>query len=126
MKITLDSNEPLADALRVVGAMYNVDLSVSLGQRTRAKSVTNTATGKAAPKRANAQKVQSASNKSPTAAARPAKKTKGPKRQPVDRTNGSPGNAEIRSWAKKNGLKVKDRGRLPTSIIAAYRSTNSK
>lgn len=33
-------------------------------------------------------------------------------------------NAEIRAWAKARGLEVADRGRLPASVIAAYRAAH--
>ena len=33
--------------------------------------------------------------------------------------------AEIRSWAKNNGLTVSDRGRIPAEVIARYNATHS-
>jgi hypothetical protein len=33
--------------------------------------------------------------------------------------------AEIRSWAKNNGLTVSDRGRIPAEVITRYNATHS-
>ncbi|SDQ16586.1 Lsr2 family protein [Quadrisphaera sp. DSM 44207] len=33
--------------------------------------------------------------------------------------------AEIRAWARENGHTVSERGRIPTSVIEAYRAANS-
>ncbi|HEY1973723.1 MAG TPA: histone-like nucleoid-structuring protein Lsr2 [Pseudonocardia sp.] len=39
---------------------------------------------------------------------------------PVDRDQ----NQAIRDWARKRGMKVSDRGRLPAELLAAYHSEN--
>lgn len=125
VKITLDSNESLDDALRVVGAMYNVELAVLLDQRGPRETVTKTSIGKAATKSASVRKEPSGPKKARSSATGAAKRPKDTKRKPVVRGNGSPGNAEVRLWAKQNGMTVKDRGRLPASILAAYRGATS-
>lgn len=33
-------------------------------------------------------------------------------------------NAEVRSWARANGEKVNDRGRVPAAIVARYRAAH--
>lgn len=39
--------------------------------------------------------------------------------------SGKPGNlASIRSWAKENGHPVSDRGRIPQSVVDAYREAH--
>ncbi len=49
---------------------------------------------------------------------------------PSQRSNRSPARADreqtqaIREWARKNGHKVNDRGRVPASIVEAYNSAN--
>lgn len=35
-------------------------------------------------------------------------------------------NKEVREWAKAQGLKVNDRGRIPADVIARYKTVNSK
>lgn len=39
---------------------------------------------------------------------------------PVKRTRAKTGTKEIRSWARRNGYEVSDRGRIPDDIVQAY------
>ncbi|MFF4832765.1 Lsr2 family protein [Streptomyces sp. NPDC001315] len=39
-------------------------------------------------------------------------------------TGGSQDTAQIRAWAKENGLEVNDRGRVPAAIREAYEKAN--
>lgn len=110
VKITLDSHEPLEEALRVVGAMYNVDLVVSLDQQGGAGTVTKTPAGKAATKTVSTRKELAEPKVARSSATGSATRAKDTKRKPAPRRNGSPDNAEVRSWAKQNGMTVKDRG----------------
>jgi hypothetical protein len=45
----------------------------------------------------------------------------------VSRRNGStphaPNLAAVRAWARKNGMKVSDRGRIPASVTEAYEAS---
>lgn len=41
---------------------------------------------------------------------------------PVD----EPASAEIREWARENGIEIKDRGRVPKDIVARYRAAVGK
>jgi Lsr2 len=34
---------------------------------------------------------------------------------------GAPNSAEVRAWARSQGIKVSDRGRIPASVIASFR-----
>ena len=58
-----------------------------------------------------------------------ARRPKGPAARP-GRARGSAAddarNQEIRSWARENGLKVSDRGRIPAGIVARYEAANGK
>ncbi|NML52077.1 Lsr2 family protein [Streptomyces sp. R302] len=38
--------------------------------------------------------------------------------------SGSQDTAKIRAWAKENGMKVNDRGRVPADVKAAYEDAN--
>jgi hypothetical protein len=40
------------------------------------------------------------------------------------RSLGLASNAEVRSWARANGLTVNERGRIPASVQAAYRDAH--
>lgn len=92
MKVTIDSNEPLHDVLRVLGALYDVDLVVSGDVRLRSAG---------APTRsARARRTGSAKPSAPV-------------------TNG-----ELRSWARQNGLSVSGRGRVPATVVSAYRAAH--
>ena len=88
MKVTIDSSEPLTDVLRVVGAVYGVELAVS-------GDVAATAT--------------------------PAKAKRGGRaRRTAAVTNG-----ELRSWARQNGFAVSGRGRVPATVVSAYRAAHN-
>jgi Lsr2 len=43
-----------------------------------------------------------------------------PRRAPVDREQ----NQAIREWARKRGMKVSDRGRIPADLLEAYHKEN--
>jgi hypothetical protein len=77
---------------------------------------------------ANADRLRGALSAYVAAARRPGGKRRGgtsaaPARAsagPVDREQ----NQAIRDWARKRGMKVSDRGRLPADLLAAYHSEN--
>ena len=112
MKVTIDSSEPLDDAIRVLGALYDVTLVVSPGVAD--------SSGEAQDKVA-ARLVR--------AGARPSRR--GTAKDRADRTPKGRGGrarksvahvetAELRSWARDNGYAVSDRGRVATSVVQAY------
>jgi Lsr2 len=35
-------------------------------------------------------------------------------------------NKEVRDWARKNGLQVSERGRIPANVVAEYETANSR
>ena len=102
MKLTIDSSEPLEETLRVVGALYGVTLTVQPGAQVDLGAV-----------RKNAR-----SSPATGAAPRPTK-TRKPARRTAKAVGGS-GNAEIRQWARDAGYSVRDRGRIPASVTAAF------
>ena len=130
MKLTLDSTEPLDDAMRVVGALYGVTLAVSADEadepppieeknaspaRTRKPARGRTPTGKsrtattAVRTGASAESLQEAETTPPVPPA----------------PDGAPSNAEVRSWARQSGLTISDRGRIPASVVTAYQDSQS-
>jgi len=102
VKVTIDSNEPLSDALRVLGAMYDVTVVVAEHGKSSPTSPARSGPSAASPKVG----VRRARKK---LAAQPATS--------VD-------NVEVRSWALENGITVSNRGRLPARVVAAYRDAH--
>jgi hypothetical protein len=112
MKVTIDSAEPLADAIRVVGALYNVTLAEVEGVAPDVAPGAGSAVSRqpATPIRQPARRTRT-------------KKT-APGRTPSKRTraerNGTASPADIRKWAKANGHEISSRGTLPAPIRLAY------
>lgn len=102
MQVTIDSSEPLERVLRVVGALYNVTLSVAEDGAGRAPQVVASA---ARPGR-RAAKV----TKAP--AGRRGRGTRA-KAAAVDA-------AAVRQWARERGLAVSRRGPLPRGVVDEY------
>jgi hypothetical protein len=98
VKLTLDSSEPLEDAMRVLGALYGVKLVIDTD-------------GQAADRR----------NDNRSSRIRRTRRRSIPAQRAV-RSN----NAEIRTWARHHGLSVNDRGRIPATVKAAYRDAHAK
>ena len=112
MKVTIDSNDPLPEALRVLGAMYNVTLVVDSTTSKLSDAVPTNAMGSS---RRTAKKA--ARNGSP----------KGKNAAPARGARRSAGNGtapELRSWARAQGYQVGTRGRMPAAVLAAYREAH--
>jgi len=103
VKVTIDSNELLSDALRVLGAMYDVTVVVA-------------EQGKSSP--TSPAKGGSTTPASPKVGVRRARKKLAA--QPATSVD----NVEVRSWALENGITVNNRGRLPARVVAAYRDAH--
>ena len=116
MKVTIDSSEPLADALRVIGALYKVSLS----QVDEGRSVDNSGTTRrsARPKASGNGSRRTTARKSPKAAT--ARQTTAAKRP--GRVASS---SEIRTWALANGQTVSSRGTLPGAVKDAYAAAHT-
>jgi hypothetical protein len=112
VRLTVDSNEPLEDAIRVVGSLYGVTLVVSddgreVGRPTRRSTADELSASDRPRRRARVSKANS--RKSAPAAAG---------------ADGAASNADIRSWARHRGLAVNGRGRVPASVMKAYRQAH--
>jgi hypothetical protein len=112
LRLTVDSSEPLEEALRVVGALYGVTLVVS-ENGSEAPTPIHQPTS---PNRRTARKSRNGT------VARAA--TKKPRTMTATRSTGMATNAEVRSWARDTGLAVHDRGRVPASVLTAYHSAH--
>lgn len=87
------------------GKSYEIDLSTSNADKLRDLL----ANFVAAARRPSGRRRSSATGR--TAAATPS----------VDREQ----NQAIRDWARKNGMQVSDRGRIPSDVLAAYHGDQS-
>ena len=108
-KVTIDSTEPLADAIRVIGALYDVNLA-------QVAATEDTPTAGAAqdqpPKAATA--APSRRSRAETAKAPTPSGTGRRRRAPAA------GSSDVRAWAVANGHAVSNRGTLPAAVKAAY------
>jgi nucleoid-associated protein Lsr2 len=113
MKVTIDSTEPLADALRVIGALYNVTL---------AEVDQTAAPGTQASSEGTSRRSGAATNGSSRGAAtkKSTRRPPAPKRTRSSRNAASVSTADIRKWALANGHTVSSRGTLPAEVRAAY------
>jgi hypothetical protein len=120
VKLTVDSSEPLEDAMRVLGALYGVTLVVAsdgsdvAGAEQDARKPADKRAGR---RPAAARKTRPAARASDAVARKPKQGT-------AARLAGSPSSAEVRSWARDNGMTVSDRGRVPASVMTAYRNAH--
>src|SRR3954454_11217117 len=102
LEVTVDSSEPLEDAIRVLGALYGVTLRLAedgqeTSKPTHQPTTKPTERSASAKPRAGAGVTAAGAGKS--------------RRARAARSTGAPSNAEIRSWARQAGVTVSDRGR---------------
>jgi hypothetical protein len=102
VQLTIDTNQDLDDVIRVVGALYNVQLGVveaakpaAIIPRPRGRG-RSTSSHRSSPRR---------SGRRPSA--------------------GSASTAEVRAWAQTHGYEVNSRGRLPASVKTAFDAASS-
>ena len=115
LKVTVDSSEPLEDAIRVLGALYGVTLVVAEDRQEASKPA----------QRATRPRKRSASTRPRIGAAvGDAGAGKSRRARAAARSMGAPSNAEVRSWARQTGLTVSERGRVPASVLTAYRNAH--
>ena len=117
LRLSIDSTDPLEDAIRVLGAMYNVTL-VTPSNNTAKKAS------------ASAKRVPTATTKrgrkATTGSRTPRKKSvEAPVIESTQAAAGRVGTAELRSWAREHGFTVSDRGRIPAAISAAYNQASN-
>jgi nucleoid-associated protein Lsr2 len=112
VKVTIDSSEPLDDAIRVLGALYDVTLVVSPSVADPSREAQERV----------AVRVVRAGARPPRRGAAKERAVRTPKgRGGRARKNAAPvETAELRSWARDNGYAVSDRGRVATSVVQAY------
>ena len=109
MKVTIDSTEPLADAIRVIGALYNVNLA----QVAATDDPPTAGAAQDQPPRA-ASSTSSPRSRAKTTQASTPSRTGRRRRAPAA------GSSDVRAWAVANGHAVSNRGNLPAAVKAAY------
>jgi Lsr2 len=102
VQLTIDSTQKLDDVIRVVGALYNVQLGVV------------DATGPTATVASSRSRSRSASSRGSA--------TRRSGRRPSRSTAST---AEVRAWAQTNGYQVNSRGRIPMTIKNAFEASGS-
>jgi hypothetical protein len=96
VQLTIDSSQKLDDVIRVVGALYKVQLGV-------VSSADSTAVPAPRGRARSAAKRGSAARRSG--------------RRPARRNTST---ADVRAWAHTNGYQISDRGRIPTTVKDAF------
>jgi hypothetical protein len=104
MQITVDSNDRLQDVLRLVGSLYDVELTVAGGDAAEGAAAQNGTRKRASAKRGPAG---------------------GARRRPRRTTSraDAPDLAAVRAWAREHGHQVSDRGRVPNAVLDAYKES---
>ena len=122
MKLTLDSTEPLQDAMRVVGALYGVTLVLAQEDRHAQPLEPVDPAEPVKPRRARRRHPAAIGKRSRLGQSASGANIEGI--APLSR--GLPSNAEVRSWARANGFTVSDRGRVPASVQTAYHDAHGE
>ncbi len=102
MQLTIDTSQDLDDVIRVVGALYNVQLGVVEAAKPTAVIPRPRGRGRSI-----------SSHRS------------SPRRSGRRPSAGSASTAEVRAWAQTNGYEVNSRGRLPASVKTAFDAASS-
>lgn len=109
MQLTIDSSEPLAHVLRVVGSLYDREITVAAAPTVPASSEPEKASPPAPPKPRGGRA-----------------RAGGRRHKGAAQSGGRVRNADVRAWAREQGLQVSDRGRISDSIVAAYREAHGR
>jgi hypothetical protein len=137
MQLTIDSNEPLDRVLKVVSSLYGVELAlVSTSGQFQNESATAPA-AVSAPRSRNRRAAKASPAKASPAGTSPAKAspagTSSAKTSPAQKAVAGRGAsrrssvtdlAAVRSWARANGFKVSDRGRVSNAVLKAFQESD--
>ena len=110
MRISIDSTEPLEDVIRVVGAMYDVTLTVA----------TTNDIAEAPPARTRGGRGGNRTVEAKASRGRSSSRGRAGNRGQSDERLAKVSNDDLRSWARENGHNVSDRGRIPAAVVTAY------
>ncbi len=116
LKVTIDSTEPLADAIRVIGALYNVNLAQV------SAATDDTTTVRVAQRRPTRPVAAKPSPRTPAKTV----KTSSARTTGSSRRSETVSSSDVRAWAAANGHTVSNRGTLPGAIKAAYAEAHTR
>jgi hypothetical protein len=112
----------LDDVLRVVGALYGVQLGLATtDQQDRAQSNGASVSKRSAtPNNVAPKRVRTAAKRAPS---RPATRN-GSVRSTA--STPAPSASDLRTWARTHGLQVSDRGRVSAAIVEAFQEARGR
>jgi hypothetical protein len=121
LKLTVDSSEPLEDAVRALGALYGVTLVISHDAVETGRSV------RKSPNRRSDARGRKRSSQTRARTGGPVARRGGAARaNSRSRADGAAGSAEVRAWARQEGLAVRERGRIPAAVKMAYQEAQGR
>ncbi len=113
MQLTIDSTEPLESVLAVLGSVYQVQLTAN----SRSAAPTASAPGPTA-KSIRGTRRPGGTAKSSTGTAGGVRRGRSKPSAAVDST-------AVRAWAREHDVAVSGRGRIPASLLTAYRDAHT-
>lgn len=119
MQLTIDSDTTLDVALRLVGAFYDVEISVAAA----GDAATDISPAETPTRRPRGRSSAPGRRASAGRTGRRTRKPAGPRPRKMAASRGS-ATADIRSWAQANGHAVNSRGRIPAAVVEAYRASH--
>jgi hypothetical protein len=102
VQLTIDTNQDLDDVIRVVGALYNVQLGVVGAVKPASVVPSPRGRGRSTSSHGSARRRSG--------------------RRP---SSGAASTAEVRAWAQTHGYEVNSRGRLPADVKTAFDAASS-
>ena len=128
MQVTVDSTEPLQQVLKVIGALYGVEVNVASAAAVPGASDAELSSPVGADTKASSGEAPgavAADSTTPRRASRTRESTSGaPARGRRRDTAATVGPSAVRAWARVNGHKVSDRGRIPASVVSAFEAAS--
>ena len=118
MQVLIDSNDSLDHALAVVGSLYGVQVTVADSAQGSAEAPTagdggRSGGGAAVPHVSRARRSNAA------------RREAGGGRRRRTPGAGKANLGAVRAWARDNGYRVSDRGRVPQAVLDAYTASTT-
>jgi len=113
VQLTIDSTEPLECVLAVLSSVYQVDLAA--GPRLEAPT-----TAVPAPTAKTTK-----GTRAPGRAAKSSTGTAGGTRRGRSNSSAAVDSSTVRAWAREHDVAVNGRGRIPASLLNAYRAAHA-
>jgi len=113
VQLTIDSTEPLESVLAVLSSVYQVDLTA--GPRLEASTASVPAPTAKATK----------GTRAPGRTAKSSTGTAGGARRGRSNSSAALDSSAVRAWAREHDVAVNGRGRIPASLLNAYRAAHA-